>query len=66
MSKNKPKTIADLKINWIFNRITRGDSSLKIIDDFNTKNPSLVNYKIKKGEYSFLFKGAEFSHYCYG
>lgn len=60
-----PKTIADLTINWIFES-RKYYIAADVIELFMDKNPDLINYRIKKGEYSFNFKEAEFSHYCSG
>lgn len=43
---NKPKTIADLDINWTFTPEHRYFLYFK--DDFIVKNPELNNFKIKK------------------
>lgn len=62
-----PKTIADLTFNWIFNTTNDDKYSYdNLIKLFIDLNPDLINYHVKKGKYSFNFKGAEFSHYCYG
>lgn len=48
---NKPKTIADLDINWTFTPEHRYFLYFK--DDFIVKNPELNNFKIKKENYIF-------------
>jgi hypothetical protein len=50
MSKNKPKTIADLSINWAF---YEGIEETAV--SFIEQNPNLKNLKIKKGDYTFKF-----------
>ena len=56
MSKNKPKTIADLKINWIFDwNIESG--ILAKIQELNSDTNQL---KIKKATYQFLINGFVF------
>lgn len=62
-----PKTIADLTINWIFeSRKYNIYYIADVIESFMDKNPDLINYRIKKGEYLFDFRGTEFSHYSCG
>lgn len=61
-----PKTIADLTFNWIFNETNDRYFYDNVIKLFMDLNPDLINYRVKKGEYSFNFKGAEFSFYSPG
>lgn len=49
----KPKTIADLKIEWTFETIANdGDSNIEL---FNRLNPHLQNLKLKGSEVIFIF-----------
>lgn len=48
---NKPKTIADLNINWTFTIEHRKFVYWEL--DFLLKNPKLKNYKIKEENYIF-------------
>jgi len=58
MSKNNPKTIADLDFNWTF------DHSLFEYYDvrrkFDELNGSLSRYKIKSGCYTFILNDESF------
>jgi len=49
---NKPKTIADLKINWNFNFETYLDYR-KFEEHFRNKNPDLKDYDIVNNSYFF-------------
>ncbi len=49
---NKPKTIADLKINWNFNFETYLDYR-KFEEHFRNKNPNLKDYDIVNNSYFF-------------
>lgn len=54
MTKKKPQTIADLKINLTFSKTSNycplfTDFEIELIN----KNPELINYRIKPGLYSF-------------
>lgn len=49
---NKPKTIADLKINWNFNFETYLDYR-KFEEHFRDKNPDLKDYDIVNNSYFF-------------
>jgi len=64
MSKNKPKTIADLKFKWTF------DSSLidyrDVRDKFDELNDSLSRYRIKSGCYTFVLNDESFKVDCFG
>jgi hypothetical protein len=51
--KNKPKTIADLKFNWIFNLNFKTIEELKT--QFEKLNPNILRYKIKSGDYKFIY-----------
>ncbi len=60
MSKNKPKTIADLKINWTFEDYfdeTISDKEKK----FSLQNQELLKFKIKEGDYKFLVNDSSFT-----
>ena len=54
MTKKKPKTIADLKINLTFSKTS---NYCPLFTDFEielrNKNPELINYRIRSGLYSF-------------
>lgn len=54
MTKKKPQTIADLKINLTFSKIS---NYCPLFTDFEIElrknNPELINYRIKPGSYSF-------------
>lgn len=54
MTKKKPQTIADLKINLTFSKTS---NYCPVFTDFEielkNKNPELINYRIKPGLYSF-------------
>lgn len=54
--KAKPRTIADLKINWTFEQ---NFCSLEVIEKFEKLNPSLNSIRIKEGSYKFVFKDRE-------
>lgn len=57
MSKNKPKTIADLKINWTFDwHIEFG-----IFEKIQELNPEIKHLKIVKNSYRFVIDGWDFS-----
>ncbi len=62
MSKNKPKTIADLTINWTFVGY-ENDSIYDKEERFENQNKSLLKYKIKYGEYKFLVNDDHFIIY---
>jgi hypothetical protein len=53
MSKNKPQTIADLRINWTFSIYYEGIEETAA--SFIRQNPDLRNLKIKKDNYTFKF-----------
>jgi hypothetical protein len=50
--KNKPQTIADLKINWNFNFETYLDYK-NFEEHFRNRNPSLKDYNIVNNRYYF-------------
>lgn len=64
--KNKtPKTIADLKINWIFCKgegNTRIENS-EVFSQFRKLNPDICDLVIKRGCYKFHFKSREYTVY---
>ena len=64
MKNNNPKTIADLKFNWIF------DLEYKTVEEtkaqFEKLNPNLVKYKIKSGKYKFICKAYQSGPYRAG
>lgn len=51
---NKPKTIADLDINWTFTIEYRNFIYWEL--DFLHKNPTIKNYKIKQENYIFQIR----------
>lgn len=51
MKKKQPKTIADLNINMIFMREYLFHDTF--VNEFKTRNPNLLNYKIKPNNYTF-------------
>jgi len=53
MSKNKPKTIADLSINWVFSSEYKG--SISAIKTLTEDNPNLVDIKVKSFTYYFKY-----------
>lgn len=55
--KAKPRTIADLKINWTFEQ---NFCSPEVIEKFEKLNPSLNSVRIKEGSYKFIFNGPLF------
>lgn len=71
MTKKKPQTIADLKINLTFSKPSK--SNCPTFTDFEIKlkqeNPELINYRIKPGVYNFRIRipiGEEDSKVYYG
>lgn len=57
--KKQPETIADLKINWIFAEY-ENDSMFAKEARFRTQNKSLLKYKIKRDDYTFLVNDSVF------
>ena len=54
MTKKKPQTIADLKINLTFSKISNYCPTFTDFEiELRNKNPELINYRIKPGLYSF-------------
>lgn len=53
MSKTNPKTIADLKINWFFDKIEHFHF-LEFQEKFDEVNPKIKNLKILIGSYTFF------------
>ena len=51
----KPKTIADLKINWTFIENIKGKLIRTHISKFKELNPNLAKLKIKGIEYKFKY-----------
>lgn len=51
--KNKPKTIADLKINWTFELFSKSVERNRI--QFEKLNPDLLKYRIKPGDYKLQY-----------
>jgi len=59
MKKSKPKTIADLKIDWTFETTLNDvDSNIKL---FNKLNPRLKNLKLKGSDVTFVFNETKMS-----
>jgi hypothetical protein len=63
MSKNNPKTIADLDFNWTF--YPSHLSSIETIDKFQKLNSKLSPYRIKEGTYCFVIGNNKFEVYCF-
>lgn len=63
MSKSKPETIVNLKINWVFSDYDENETITVKQDRFKNENKSLLKYSIKKNKYIFLVDDAiiEFS-----
>lgn len=53
MSKSKPKTIADLKINWTFE--PKQQPIMTTMDSIVRLNPKLKRLRIKNGYYTFEY-----------
>lgn len=49
--KTKPQTIADLKFNWTFDFKWKNIRTIR--EMFETLNPNILKYKIKRGNYEF-------------
>ena len=58
MKSNKPKTIADLKINWTFE--PQQKSLTSTTDSIVRLNPKYEKLKIKNGHYIFQYADWEF------
>lgn len=58
MNTDNPRTIADLKFNWIFLENYRSVSDLK--NQFTSLNPQLIGFKVKPKTYKFFLNEKSF------